>query len=1017
MIKLISIRSRSLPLKPLSKTKKTKPIKEKMTKFKSLFMLLFLMCGISTGWAQISVTNSGNKANEFELVKSNKSAKLYYDKRDFEVVRKTSSLFSHDVQLVTSQAIKISDTKDKLAPNSIIIGTLGYNSLINELISKKKLNISSLKGKWESYHIEVIKDPFPGVEKALVVVGSDRRGTAYGLLSISEAIGVSPWYWWADVPVTKQKELCIEVKTMTSNEPTVKYRGIFINDEDWGLLQWAKKNFEKERGNIGPKTYAKVCELLLRLKANYLCPAMHEASTAFNKIPENKLVADSFAIIMGSTHCEPLLFNNASEWDKKNMGEWDYVNNKKTIDSVLKQRVLENSPYENMYTLALRGLHDQAMKGSDDMGERVKTLGDALNTQRQILTDVIKKPANEIPQVFFPYKEVLDVYNAGLRLPDDVTIVWPDDNYGYMKRLSSPAEQKRSGRSGVYYHISYLGKPHDYLWMSTIPPTLMYEELRKAYDTTADRVWLANVGDIKSCEFSMDLFLSMAYDINSFNYDNVSTYQAKWLSNMFGKEYYKDFLDISNTFYHHAFSRRPELMGWGYQWATDKNGKERNTDTDFSFTTYREADSRLSDYNRIGNKVDQILTQLPKEKKAGFYELLYYPVKGCEYMNKMILNGQKNRRYALQGRSATNDLDKKVRCYYDSLQVITKGYNSLLNNKWEYVMTTKQGFAASYFEMPKLSTINLPSQASLGIEAEGEDVLKGKSSFHLLPAFNNYLRQSYYFDIFNKGTSALKWTLSTSSDWIVLNKKKGSTTLEDRVWVSIDWNKVPTGERISGTIDIKGEKAGEDKIYVSVFNPSSPSSAQMDSLFVEHNGYVSINAADFNRKFENKEIEIKTIPNLGFENASVQLGNPIAPVQRTAGRNTPRVEYDFYTFEQGSVDVYTYVLPTFTLSTDRGFAGHESTNIETKFGVCIDDGPVMNPSTSSFEYAQIWYESVLKNCRINKTTLHINEPGKHTLKVICGDPGTVLQKVVIDFGGMQRSYMGPRPTKGNQSDK
>lgn len=975
-----------------------------------LWMLAVTLCVPAT-MGQVLLSKSNSKANEFGMINRKGNARLYFDAQDFEVVKKAADLFSNDVRLVTGQAIQVGVIENKLASNSIIVGTLGHNELIDKLVAKHKLDVKSLENRWESYLIEVVRNPLPGVSKALVVVGSDRRGTAYGLFTISEAIGVSPWYWWADAPVAKRQELNLKVDKVVSKEPTVKYRGIFINDEDWGLLRWAKRTFEKERGNIGPKTYAKVCELLLRLKANYLCPAMHEASTAFNKIPENKLVADSFAIVMGSVHCEPLLFNNASEWDKKTMGEWDYVNNKETLNKVLKQRVTENSPYENVYTLALRGLHDKAMGGSNDMKERVKMLGKALMDQRQLLVDVIRKPANEIPQAFTPYKEVLDVYSAGLDLPEDVTIIWPDDNYGYMKRLSSPREQKRLGRAGVYYHVSYLGKPHDYLWMGTTPPALMYEELRKAYDTTADRIWLLNVGDIKSCEFSMDLFLAMAYDIDSFNYDNISLYQARWLSDMFGKEYYEDFVDITNTFYHQSFSRKPEFMGWGYQWTTNRHGKERNTDTDFSFTNYREAELRLAAYDRIGTKVEHILKELPEEQKAGFYQLLYYPVKGCELLNKMVLNGQKNRWYALQQRAAANVLKDRVKVYSDSLQTITEGYNSLLGGKWNHIMTTRQGFAASYFELPKMETVVLSDVSSLGIWAEGEDVLKGMSSFHMLPMYNTYFRQSHFFDIFNKGTNSINWNIKVSEDWIQINQKKGYTTTEDRIWVSIDWVKVPVGDRISGIIEVTADGVQKENIYVSVFNPSSPSLAEVDTLFVEHNGCVSINAVDYHRKVENDDIKIMTIPNLGFENASVQLGNPIAPMQRTGSSIVPRVEYDFYTFEQGSVDVYTYVLPTFTLSADKDYAGHEATNIETRYGVCIDDGPVMNPSTSSFEYAQIWYESALKNCRINKTTLHINKPGKHTVKVLCGDAGTVLQKVVLDFGGMKRSYLGPRPTR------
>ena len=982
-----------------------------MTRLKLILCILGVTLCFPVVMAQVSLGSGSSKANEFTVVSSKANARLFFDEHDFEVVKKVADLFSNDVRMITGKAIQVGTTKDKLASNSIIVGTLGHNELINKLVAKNKLDVSSLKNRWESYLIEIVCNPLPGVGKALVVVGSDRRGTAYGLFSISEAMGISPWYWWADAPVVKRQELSLKVDRIIAKEPTVKYRGIFINDEDWGLLRWAKRTFEKERGNIGPKTYAKVCELLLRLKANYLCPAMHEASTAFNKISENKLVADSFAIVMGSVHCEPLLFNNASEWDKKTMGEWDYVNNKATLNKVLRQRVTENSPFENVYTLALRGLHDKAMGGSNNMKERVKMLGAALRDQRQLLVDVIKRPADEIPQAFTPYKEVLDVYSAGLDLPEDVTIIWPDDNYGYMKRLSSPREQKRSGRAGVYYHVSYLGKPHDYLWMSTTPPALMYEELRKAYDTTADRIWLLNVGDIKSCEFSMNLFLAMAYDIDSFNYDNISLYQARWLSNMFGDKYYDDFVEITNTFYHQSFSRKPEFMGWGYQWSTNRHGKERNTDTDFSFANYQEADLRLAAYDRIGTKVERILNELPEEQKAGFYQLLYYPVKGCELLNKMVLNGQKNRWYALQQRSAANELKNQVKVYSDSLQTITEEYNSLLGGKWNHIMTTRQGFAASYFELPKLETVSLPDAPSLGIWVEGEDVLKGKSSFYMLPAFNTYLRQSHFFDVFNKGKGKLNWNIKVSETWIQVNKDKGSTAIEDRIWVSIDWTKVPVGDRVSGVIEVVVDGMKQEKIYVSVFNPTSPSLTEIDTLLVEHNGYVSISAADYHRKVENDVIKIMTIPNLGFENAAVQLGNPIAPMQRTGSSIVPRVEYDFYTFEQGAVDVYTYVLPTFTLSADKDYAGHEATNIETRYGVCIDDGPVMNPSTSSFEYAQIWYESVLKNCRINKTTLHINKPGKHTVKVLCGDAGTVLQKIVLDFGGMKRSYLGPRPTK------
>lgn len=983
-----------------------------MSIFKSILLGCMLLLSSSVALAQVSLSQNSSGSNVFSLVGKKDKACVYYDTQDFEVVKTTAGLFANDVKEVSGQILGVATTKEAPQKNCIIVGTLGHNEWIEQMVAKKKLDVEPLKNRWESYLVQLVRNPLPGVDKALVIVGSDRRGAAYGLLSVSRTIGVSPWYWWADAPIVKKDQLNLKVDKYISKEPTVKYRGIFINDEDWGLYRWSKRNFEKEVGNFGPRTYAKVCELLLRLQANYLCPAMHDASMAFHRIPENRLVADRFAILMGASHCEPLLFNTASEWKRDTMGEWDYINNKKGVDSVLNARVKECAPFENVYTLALRGLHDRAMNASNDMGDRKDMLQEALMAQRQMLIDAIGKPGEEIPQAFTPYKEVLDVYDEGLELPDDVTIIWPDDNYGYMKRLSSPKEQKRSGRSGVYYHSSYLGKPHDHLWMNTVSPTLMYEELRKAYDATADRIWLLNAGDIKSCEFAVDYFLTMAFDIDSFNFERAANYRTEWLCGMLGDEYRNEYQDVVNSFYKLAFARKPEFMGWGYQWTTDKHGKERNTDTDFSLTNYREVDNRLSEYRRIGNVVEKILNNMSDEKqKACFYQSLYYPVKGCELLNRMILDGQRNRWYSIQQRASAKELEKSAKLCYDSLEVITKGYNSLLDGKWDHVMTMKQGFAAAYFELPKLRDVELAPVASLGVMAEGEDVLKGLKSFHSLPCFNTYLRQSYYVDVFNKGAAPLKWKTAVTNDWILVSKKSGETATEDRIEVSIDWAKVPAGERILGTLDIMSDRGEKESVYVSVFNPTSPSLAEMDTLYVENNGYVSIDAAGFHRKVENDAIKMRVIPNLGCENTAVQLGDPLAPAQRTAGRSTPRLEYDFYTFEQGSVDVYTYVLPTFTISKDRGYAGHEATNVETKYGVCIDEGPVMTPSTSSFEYAQIWYESVLKNCRINKTTLHIDKPGKHTVKIICGDAGTVVQKVVLDFGGMKRSYMGPQPTR------
>ncbi|MDE6339199.1 MAG: glycosyl hydrolase 115 family protein, partial [Muribaculaceae bacterium] len=950
------------------------------------------------------ITSQKGGHDILNLTYKSEAIPIYIDTNDFEVVRTASNLLASDVEAVTTIRPDVKEAGDALQKQCVIAGTIGKNDLINRLHKAGKIDLSLLNGGWEQYLVQLVEKPFPGVDKALVIVGSDRRGTAYGLLSISRAIGVSPWYWWLDAPTVHKDRINLKVTKCLSKEPSVKYRGIFINDEDWGLYQWAAKNFEKERGNIGPRTYEKVCELLLRLQANYLCPAMHNCSAAFHSIPENREVADRYGIVTGSSHCEPLMLNTATEWHRNRYGEWDYENNRSKVDSVLNARAAELAPYENVYTLALRGLHDSAMSAGSDMKERMKLLQEALMSQRNMVAEHTGQSPEHIPMAFTPYKEVLDVYDQGLELPDDVTIIWPDDNYGYMKRLSSVREQQRSGRSGVYYHASYLGKPHDHLWMHTASPTVMYEELRKAYDQTADRIWLLNSGNIKSCEFAVDLFLTMAYDIDAFNFERAASYRTEWLCGMLGDEHKEEFADVCDAFYRLAFSRRPEFMGWGYEWSADGRDRERNTDTDFSLDNYREVDRRLDEYRRIGNIVSGLLEVTQGEKeRACLYQALYYPVKGCELLNRMVLDGQRNRRYASEGRASARKYASYVKESYDSLETITNGYNSLLEGKWDHIMSMRQGVTAAYYEMPNLYEANLKTNASLGLKTEEEDGLRGRSSYRMLPCFNTFYRRPYYIDVFNRGASPLEWALETSDPWIITDCYHSSSD-ETRVDVSIDWENVPVGENVRGYIDIKATNGDKERVYISVFNPSDPLSADLDSLYVENNGYVAIDAAGFHRKKESQEIKMTTVPYMGCENYAVQIGDPAAPQQRTAGRETPCLEYDFYTFDQGSVDVYTYVLPTFTLNNDRGYAGHESTNAETKYGICVDDGPVMNPSTSSVEYAQIWYESALKNSRINKTTLHINRPGKHTIKVICGDAGTVIQKIILDFGGLKRSY-------------
>lgn len=977
---------------------------------KHLILMLSALVAVSAGHAQVAVHEKSPETKyAFTLASPRQTAAILYDASDAAVVKRAAELFAADVEAVTGRRPQVTSATGETGP-AVIVGTVGGSALIRRLSEAGKIDTAPLEGAWERYLIQTVANPLPGIRKALVIAGSDRRGAAYGLFTLSELIGVSPWYWWADVPVKKHAALHVDAPPTYSQTPSVRYRGIFLNDEDWGLTPWASQTFEPERGNIGPRTYAKVCELLLRLKANYLAPAMHPVSTSFNQIPENKLVADTFAIVMGSTHCEPLLLNTASEWDTKTMGPWNYDKNKEGINRVLTQRVRENSPYENVYTLALRGLHDGAMSTTLPMHEKVRMLQQALLDQRQILAENIDRPVETVPQAFTPYKEVLEIYSNGLELPDDVTIVWPDDNYGYMKRLSGVREQRRTGRSGVYYHVSYLGVPHSYLWFSTTPPSLMYEELRKAYDTTADRLWLVNCGDLKGSEMQVSLFLDMAWDIGRFTADNVVTYPARWLAGIFGEAYYDRLEAMTREHLRLAFPRKPEYMGWGYHWNRFDHNCEQLTDTDFSFTNYDEAQRRLEAYRQLGARAEALLHEIGDEARPAFYQLVYYPLRGAELMNRMTLGGQRNRWYARQGRAATNAVRDEVQRCYDSLQVITRGYNSLLGGKWNHMMSMRQNYdgVSAYFNLPHLATHDAAGAPRLALQVAGEDVT-GARAFHALPAFDNYLRRTYPVEIYNRGGGTLAWTAHASEPWVVLSKSAGKTAAEERITVGIDWEKAPSGNAVPAQIVFRAGEQSE-KVLVSLFNPTAPSRAELRGIYVENNGCVSIPAAGCHRVRESDRIKITAVEDLGIEGPALQLGDPTAPLQIFRSRDVPCAEYDFYAFDAGSVDVYTYVLPTFPLHADRDFRIGENTNTDTKYSVQIDDGALATPSSSHVEYSQVWFESVLRNCAVNKSTLHIDKPGRHTLRIRVGDPGIVLQKIVLDFGGMKRSYLGPQST-------
>jgi hypothetical protein len=610
-----------------------------------------------------------NTANAFPLFSNVSIPSFYYDANDAKVVQIAAEAFANDVKLISDKEIKLNTSNKVTGEFAIITGTIGQSKLIDDLIKNKAIDISNIQNKWECFTIQVVKNK-------LLIIGSDRRGTAFGIFHLSRLMGVSPFVYWADVMPTKKQQLFV-TGAYTSNEPSVQYRGIFINDEDWGLQPWAAKNMDTDIKDIGPKTYAKVFELLLRLKANYIWPAMHPCTKAFYYYKENPKVADDYAIVVGGSHCEPMLRNNVCEWAetyeaeyKKKPGEWRYDVNKNEIYNYWNDRIKEAVNYESVFTVGMRGVHDGSMPGPKDPNEKVKLLENVITDQREILQNNFKKSSATIPQIFVPYKEVLSLYRRGMKLPDDVTIIWPDDNHGYIRQLPNEEEQKRSGGHGVYYHLSYWGAPHDYLWLSSTSPALIGYEMKKAYDYGAKKLWVFNVGDIKPAELETQFALDMAYDIHVYDEKNPAEYITNWARDIFGKNVGKKITTIKEKYYQLAQLGKPEHLGM------------------INFNQH-DAKHRIKDYQLLAASVLEVEKSIPVDLKNAFFQLVKYPTISAKWMNEKIAYTKIAQFYV--NRNRMEDAKKyatQAKMFYDSIVVSTNYYNTILaKGKWNGIMS------------------------------------------------------------------------------------------------------------------------------------------------------------------------------------------------------------------------------------------------------------------------------------------------------------------------------------------
>lgn len=652
-------------------------------------ILLFAILVPALGFAQTDLFERG------------KSTAIYIDKREKQVVFTAFELLRRDVQAVVGADLVL---VDRAAKARIVVQTP-----------------RELKGRWENFSLKTQSD-------RLIVSGSDARGKAYGLLELSRLLGVSPWHYFADVkpqPVDRF-ELPAQVEART---PSVKYRGIFLNDEDWGLMPWATQTLapQSAKGAIGPGAYEKIFELMLRLRANTIWPAMHECTVPFYFVEGNRKMADKYGIVVGTSHCEPLVRNSAGEWDVAGKGDYNFVTNRDNVLDYWSERLMELQQSENIFTIGMRGKHDGMMEGVKTPEEHKKALSQIIPAQQQLLEKYIDRRTDQIPQVFIPYKEVLDVYDSGLEVPDPVTLIWCDDNYGYIKRLSDEGERRRSGSSGVYYHVSYWGRPHDYLWLATTSPGLIYTEMKRAYEHGADRLWILNVGDLKPAEYLTEYFLDMAWDIGSIG-PGFSHLQS-WMEREFGAELAGELAQVKKEYYRLATIRKPEFMGWsrveepGY----GRGGRTPVRDSEYNPEFNNELHNRLKAYERLVERVDALGAKVPERLLPAYFQLIEYPVKGASLMNRKWLYAQLAGWSALAGKElAARGEALKSELAYEEIGKLTAIYNRMEQGKWERMMDFRPRslpvFAApdfskldSLIEVGKLNPRRRPSGTRNGI--------------------------------------------------------------------------------------------------------------------------------------------------------------------------------------------------------------------------------------------------------------------------------------------------------------
>ncbi len=963
---------------------------------------------LAIGRAQYVATSPSPGA--FVLVQGRDAAPIRVDEADWPGVIRAAVDLQADVERVTGVTPAIGRDAARPGARAVIIGTLGRSALVDRLARDGRIDVSGVRGAWESFVLQTVADPLPGVASALVIAGSDKRGTIYGIYDLSEQIGVSPWYWWDDVTPDRKAALYVRPGTYRQGEPSVKYRGIFLNDEKPNLDFWVRAKFGEHPtpgggqgtvANFNHLFYTKLFELLLRLKANYLWPAMWNNAFAEDD-PDNARLADEYGIVMGSSHQEPMM-RAQKEWDwhqRAQYGNWNYATQADVLNTFWRTGVRARKEFENVYTIGLRGENDTPMVRT--LEEGVALTETIVAEQRRILAEEVRPDVTAIPQLWALYKEVQEYYERGLRVPDDVTLLWAEDNWGDIRRLPTPAERARPGGAGVYYHFDYHGGPRSYQWIDANPIPKIAEQMRLARQYGADRIWIVNAGHFKAYAFPTEYFLSLAWDTTRWTEENTAEFTRLWAAREFGEAEANEIAGIMTAWTRFNGRRKPELL-------------EAAT---YSLVNYREADRVVADFDAVVARAEAVYARLPPAKRDAFYELVLFPARASANLNAMYVAAAKNGLYASQGRASANEWGEKTKALFKADADLMTAFNkTFAGGRWDHFMdqphigyTTWRDPPQNTMEAIHLVQVEAPPDAALGVAIDGTatawPAALSTAETPSLPRFDSLNQQVSYVEVFNRGRTPYAFTMTPSAPWIRLGRTSGTVDRDLRVGVSIDWARAPAGDA-NGTITVRG--AGQEVVVaVSAKTPAGVTRRALEG-FAEGAGYVSIEAEHYTRKIDAGDRRWARVDNYGHTLSGMRTVAP-APSSTTqpAGDDpidaAPRLEYAMYLFTPGPVTARLTLGPCLNFAPDRA----------VRIAVSFDDEApqivtVVPQGYNAQNGNRDWEEAVRNNARIVTTPHAVGAAGRHTLKIWMVDPAVVLEKIVVTTGGapLRPSYLGP----------